>query len=355
MADQLRHPADRRLRRRGPGEGRLDRHLQAHPRPDGRRCSSDGAPRARRPAGDARRPTRTATTRRWRRSGPGSTPIVARPGHRRGAEAVVPPAVQAAVLPRRVPAGLQPSPNVHLVDTDGKGVERIDETGVWVGGVHYELDCLIFASGFEVGTDVRPPRRVRDLRPRRRRRSPTTGPTACAAMHGMHVHGFPNLFIVGSEPGREPHLEHHPQPHRGRRDHRRRSSRHALEVGADEVEVTDRGRGRVGRRCWRAAPRAFIGNPDCTPGYYNNEGRPIGRRENASTAAATPTARSPTSSTSTAGAPRASSPACSSTDPSPGLVSNRVMRRPVESRHRVFERGLTAYVPPMLGLPNGQW
>ena len=45
-------------------------------------------------------------------------------------------------------------PNVHLVDTNGKGVERIDETGVWVGGVHHELDCIIFASGFEVGTTL---------------------------------------------------------------------------------------------------------------------------------------------------------------------------------------------------------
>ncbi|MEZ5144853.1 MAG: NAD(P)/FAD-dependent oxidoreductase [Acidimicrobiales bacterium] len=44
-------------------------------------------------------------------------------------------------------------PTCHLVDTDGKGVERIDETGVWVAGQHYEVDCLIFASGFEVGTD----------------------------------------------------------------------------------------------------------------------------------------------------------------------------------------------------------
>jgi hypothetical protein len=24
---------------------------------------------------------------------------------------------------------------------------------------------------------------------------------------------------------------------------------------------------------------AFMGNSDCTPGYYNNEGRPTGRRE----------------------------------------------------------------------------
>ncbi|MFM2079285.1 MAG: hypothetical protein RJA49_3175, partial [Actinomycetota bacterium] len=40
-------------------------------------------------------------------------------------------------------------PNVHLVDTDGRGVERIDETGVWVNGTHHELDCIVFASGFE--------------------------------------------------------------------------------------------------------------------------------------------------------------------------------------------------------------
>ena len=43
-------------------------------------------------------------------------------------------------------------PNVKLVDTDGKGVERITEKGVVVNGVEYEVDCIIFATGFEVGT-----------------------------------------------------------------------------------------------------------------------------------------------------------------------------------------------------------
>ena len=108
---------------------------------------------------------------------------------------MVPPALQAAVLPRRVPPGLQRAGRAP-VDTDGKGVERIDETGVWVGGVHYELDCLIFASGFEVGTDYS-----------RRSGFETVGrdgetlsdhwADGMQTMHGMHVHGFPNLFIVG--------------------------------------------------------------------------------------------------------------------------------------------------------------
>ena len=44
-------------------------------------------------------------------------------------------------------------PSTRLIDTDGKGVERITETGVVVAGVEYPVDCIIYASGFEVGTD----------------------------------------------------------------------------------------------------------------------------------------------------------------------------------------------------------
>src|SRR5205807_2347848 len=43
-------------------------------------------------------------------------------------------------------------PNVKLVDTSCTGVEQITERGVVVDGVEYEVDCLIFATGFEVGT-----------------------------------------------------------------------------------------------------------------------------------------------------------------------------------------------------------
>ena len=43
-------------------------------------------------------------------------------------------------------------PNVTLVDTAGKGVAEVTSRGVIVDGKDYELDCLIFATGFEVGT-----------------------------------------------------------------------------------------------------------------------------------------------------------------------------------------------------------
>ena len=61
---ELHHPADRWLRRRGPGQGRLDRHLPAHPRPRHRR---HGRRASKAPSSGRRRscaPTRRATTRR---------------------------------------------------------------------------------------------------------------------------------------------------------------------------------------------------------------------------------------------------------------------------------------------------
>ena len=44
-------------------------------------------------------------------------------------------------------------PNVTLVNTDGRGLDQITETGIVFDGVSYEVDCIIFATGFEVGTD----------------------------------------------------------------------------------------------------------------------------------------------------------------------------------------------------------
>ena len=45
-------------------------------------------------------------------------------------------------------------PNVHLVDTDGKGVQQMTAAGPVVDGRQYELDLLILASGFEVTTGL---------------------------------------------------------------------------------------------------------------------------------------------------------------------------------------------------------
>ncbi|MDD9936918.1 MAG: NAD(P)/FAD-dependent oxidoreductase [Myxococcales bacterium] len=167
-------------------------------------------------------------------------------------------------------------PAAHLVDTDGKGVERIDATGVWVAGKHYEVDCLIFASGFQFGSNHM-----------RGGGFPVVGRDGLTlqdawaegmkTLHGMHSHGFPNLFIVGPSQGANliSNITHN-LTEAGTSI--AAIVAHALERGAEQVEVTQEA-----QQAWvdmlTSTRRGFMGNPDCTPGYYNNEGGPIGQRE----------------------------------------------------------------------------
>ncbi len=166
--------------------------------------------------------------------------------------------------------------NVHLVDTDGKGVSSIDASGCRVGDTHYELDLLVVASGFEVGTDHA-----------RRCGFETVGrhgitlterwAEGMCSLHGMHVAGFPNLFVVG--PQQQANLISnitHNQVDAARTIAAILSA--AVERGATLVEVTPEA-----EAAWTApiaeAGRFFSGDPECTPGYYNNEGGPVGRRQ----------------------------------------------------------------------------
>jgi cyclohexanone monooxygenase len=88
-------------------------------------------------------------------------------------------------------------PNVTLVDTSPcKGVERITRTGVVANGVEYEVDCIIFASGFEVGSAYR--RRIGiEIFGRDGRSLYDHWTTSMRTLHGHSTHGFPNWFFMG--------------------------------------------------------------------------------------------------------------------------------------------------------------
>ncbi|MEM7095931.1 MAG: NAD(P)/FAD-dependent oxidoreductase [Actinomycetota bacterium] len=162
------------------------------------------------------------------------------------------------------------TPTVQLIDTDGQGVERIDETGVWVDGEHYELDVLIYASGFEVGTDFA-----------RRSGFETTGrdgltlsdhwDDGMVSLHGIHMHGFPNLFLVGPNQGANL-ISNVPHNLTERGKTIGAIIAHALAEEATEVEVTAEAETAWIERL-EAGGRTFGNDPDCTPGYYNNEGK----------------------------------------------------------------------------------
>ena len=89
-------------------------------------------------------------------------------------------------------------PNVTLVDvSDTKGVERITAGGIVAHGVEYEVDCIIFASGFEITTEL----------DRRLGIAPFAGRDGLSlydhwadgyrTLHGITSHGFPNLLFTG--------------------------------------------------------------------------------------------------------------------------------------------------------------
>jgi len=87
--------------------------------------------------------------------------------------------------------------NVELIDvSESKGVERITQNGIVANGKEYEVDCIIYASGFEITSSYE-----------RRIGIPIHGlngdsiydhwSDGMRSMHGLMTSGFPNLFTCG--------------------------------------------------------------------------------------------------------------------------------------------------------------
>ena len=165
------------------------------------------------------------------------------------------------------------TPGTRLIDTDGRGVERITEAGFVVAGVEYAVDCLVYASGFEVGTEYK--RRAGfDLTGRDGLKLSQAWAEGMRSKHGVHVHGFPNAFFV--QPAQGANLISN-VPH-NLTDAARSIAltvKHVLDRGHSEVEVTREAQDAWVELLLTSAGR-MTGGPDCTPGYYNNEGQAPG-------------------------------------------------------------------------------
>ena len=162
--------------------------------------------------------------------------------------------------------------NVTLVDTDGRGVERITKQGAVVAGEEYPLDCLIFASGFEVSTAYTR-RAGYEVYGRDGRTLTEHWADGVRTMHGMHSHGFPNCFFIMSvvQSGFAVNFTH------GLGD----TGRHlafivsrALREGIAAIEVEKEAEAQWVERVISLAGQSGDFSANCTPGYYNNEGQP---------------------------------------------------------------------------------
>jgi len=162
-------------------------------------------------------------------------------------------------------------PNVTLVDTDGRGVERLTETGVVANGREYPLDCLIFATGFEVGTAFTR-RAGYDIVGRGGKTLSEHWSGGLRTLHGLTAHGFPNCFFLGftqtaitiSVPMALAEQVRHVTYMVGRARELGREALEPTEEAEDAYVQEVRSLARMGQRFYM----------ECTPGYYNSEGAP---------------------------------------------------------------------------------
>jgi cyclohexanone monooxygenase len=160
-------------------------------------------------------------------------------------------------------------PNVHLVDTNGQGVERVTENGLVANGVEQPIDLIIWSTGFDLASDFSKKNGIE-----------ITGKSqtltekwsdGLSTLHGIHSRGFPNAFIIGpSQAAASTNFVH------------------SIDVQAQQIAyiISTCEKKRVisieptqeAEDAWvagivAAAPYVTEALKDCTPGYYNNEGK----------------------------------------------------------------------------------
>jgi cation diffusion facilitator CzcD-associated flavoprotein CzcO len=156
-------------------------------------------------------------------------------------------------------------PNVELVDTHGRGVREISEAGPVFEGKVYELDLLIYATGFEVQKTGIYNRIVGEIGLDLKDKYSDGVRTVL----GIHSQGYPNMFIMG---GYQASFRFNlTDVLQTQGDHiaacihyARSNGYHAMDASPDAeewwVQEVIANRGKTSR------------SEDCTPGYYNFEG-----------------------------------------------------------------------------------
>ena len=165
--------------------------------------------------------------------------------------------------------------NVVLVDTaDTHGVTALTETSIVVGDAEYEVDCLIFATGFDVGVSgvVSGTLPVVGRGGRSLLEAWGYGPRT---LHGFSTHGFPNLFQLGPmQNANSVNFVHILQEQAA---HISAMIARAEQVGARRIEPTAEAEDAWCRTVAETARDVSDFQAQCTPGYYNGEGsRSIG-------------------------------------------------------------------------------
>jgi cation diffusion facilitator CzcD-associated flavoprotein CzcO len=165
-------------------------------------------------------------------------------------------------------------PNVTLVDAaDHGGITRMTENAVVVGDEEIPVDCVIFATGFEVGASGivtgTLPVFGRGGKQLLQSWAESGGPRT---LHGFYTHGFPNLFQLTSLQGAAAvnyvHILQEQATHIGA------VIAEARRTGAVRVEPSAEAEAAWVETVHASSPDNLKFLQECTPGYYNQEGKP---------------------------------------------------------------------------------
>ena len=161
-------------------------------------------------------------------------------------------------------------PNVELIDTDGKGLEEISEKGIVFNGKEYEVDCIIFATGFEVGTEYsrRAGYQIHGVEGKTVTQKWENG---LATFHGMHSRGFPNAFFFG--PGQSGFTATYTYSLDEQSIHLAYILKKLKDKGATRIEASQEAEEKWIETIIDKARITADFQENCTPGYYNNEGK----------------------------------------------------------------------------------
>ena len=163
-------------------------------------------------------------------------------------------------------------PNVQLIDVSAtRGVERLTANGFVANGVEHEVDCIIFASGFEVSSELERRWGIDAIEGRAGRSIYDHWRDGPRTLHGTMTHGFPNQFFVGYIQGG---LNATTTEQFGRQGyHIAWIIREALQRGLGSIEVSEEAQEDYVRHFEETEIDTTQFQRECTPSYFTNEGQ----------------------------------------------------------------------------------
>ncbi|MCE7795202.1 NAD(P)/FAD-dependent oxidoreductase [Sphingobium sufflavum] len=165
-------------------------------------------------------------------------------------------------------------PNVTVLDVSAtRGVERMTARGFIANGVEHEIDCMIFASGFEVTSDLDRRWGIDRIEGRGGLSIYDHWAAGYKTFHGMMTHGFPNQFFTGFIQGGVNASTTETFNQQGR--HIAYIIGQALARGAATVEPDADAQAAYVAHIRATAIDTSAFARECTPSYFNNEGADV--------------------------------------------------------------------------------